>query len=181
MDRCTFVQWPYGMYLSSTTADPKARVTRCKVQGGVDSETITVYAKNTVISGNLITGPQDAPSGYGLYLGSQTSGCTVSGNRVSAVSEAAMEVRGGTTKVERNVIRDVAGIGILVPAGSGTVVTRNTVKNSGGAAFHVGSTGNTFTKNVASGTTAVGLNSTVAESENTFSKNKFRTTSFPVE
>ncbi len=181
VDRCTFVKWSYGIYLSSTTDDPKARFTRCKVQGGLDSETITAYDKNTVISGNLITGPKDSPSGYGVYVGRQATGSTVERNRVSYVSDPGITVLSATTNVERNSIRNVTGIGIQVNGGPGTTITRNTVKNSGGAAFDVTVGGNTFTKNAASGTTAVDLNSGVAESENTYSKNRFRTTNFPVD
>lgn len=181
IDRCTFVKWSYGIYLSSTTDDPRATFTRCKVQGGVDSETITVYDKNTVISGNVITGPKDAPSGYGVYLGRQASGCTVERNRVSYVSDPGITTLSATTNIERNSIRNVAGVGIQVNGGPGNTITRNTVKNSGGAAFNVTDAGNTFTKNAASGTTSVDLQSSVLESENTYSKNKFRTTSFPVD
>lgn len=179
IDRCTFSLWNYGVYVNSESEDPKVTISRCRIQGATDSETITVYNRNVVITRNVIVGSSaEAPTGYGIYLSGLTASCTVSRNRVSAVGDPGITILGSSHTIDRNSIRDVGGLGIQV-RGSGSTISRNSVRDSGDAAFQVVTAGHTITRNKASGTTAIDLRSDVAESENTYSKNKFRTTGFP--
>lgn len=180
VDRCTFVNARYPVYLGEQEAGDgshDAVVTR-NTMTDVGGEGIYLEGNDARISRNKITA--SGIGRFGVRIEQAYSGCRVERNTATGFNSFGISFPGSGHSVSRNRIVDCL-IGVEVKGTGGHSISRNNVSGSTTAAFRVNSTGNTISRNVATGTLEGGFDllSTVAESENTYSKNKFTTITFP--
>lgn len=180
VDRCTFVNSRYPVYLGeedSGDGSHDAVVTR-NTMTDVVVEAIYLEGNNARVSRNKITAKSGAGR-FGVRIEQAYTGCRIERNTATGFTQFGISLPGSGHSVSRNRIEDCA-TGISVVGTGGHSISRNNVSGSTTAAFRVNSSGNTFSRNVATDTLDGGFDlfSDVVESENTYKKNKFTTTTF---
>lgn len=180
VDRCTFVNSRYPVYLGEEAAGDgshNAVVTR-NTMIDVGREGIYLEGNGGRVSRNTMTA-QSGNGRYGVRIEQAYTGCRIERNTTTGFTEFGISLPGSGHSVSRNRVEDCV-TGISVVGTGGHSISRNNVSGATTAAFRVSSSGNTFSRNVATGTLDGGFDlfSDVVESENTYKKNKFTTTTF---
>jgi parallel beta-helix repeat protein len=145
----------------------KNRLTNCSEHGIDMSGDESTAVKNRIEAAGLC----------GIVI--RDDGNLVEKNRITGAKDHGIGVHSSGNRVLKNSIRDSGECGIQVDKGTGNVVEKCKVSNSTQNGLEVLTSSNELVKNKTSASGQYDIMSTVAESSNTWVKNRYKTARFP--